>query len=272
MPGLRTCRALANASPILILWCLTYRKLKRGTRNVEAGALLGGIRYLGHVELRSFTIFLFRPGLLFLWPFQSLLPRIDSGWVWNIPVLLSNAAFFGTVAYVWRFALPLFVVVLLTLNYIALPPSDAKLQDRFAHDKPDLDRLVLLSQRAPSTVGIGYDELQDENQKILRFGDPNSPISRETWNEYRFLLKRLGINDRIYLRSGEVAPTRQTPFRKITHIGTLYGYVYCPRGASPPARAFLACEDGRDEYDLGDYRHKRIAPDWFLVEAFSPPN
>ena len=59
-----------------------------------------------------------------------------------------------------------------------------------------------------------------------------------------------------------------TIFGKAGPIGTLYGYVYCPAASHALRAGFTPCRGERDEYDILDYRYKRIAPEWFIVEVF----
>jgi hypothetical protein len=69
-------------------------------------------------------------------------------------------------------------------------------------------------------------------------------------------------------QAGSIQFLGHTIFGKLGPIGTLYGYVYCPGTIKALGGGFLPCRVEKDEYDIGDYRHKRIAPEWFVVEYF----
>ena len=92
------------------------------------------------------------------------------------------------------------------------------------------------------------------------------PISPESWTEYREIFEKTGMKNGLYrTETGQVQFLGHTIFGKIGPIGTLYGYVYCP---AESRAGFLPCVEQKVEYDIGDYRYKRIAPEWFIVEIF----
>jgi hypothetical protein len=100
-------------------------------------------------------------------------------------------------------------------------------------------------------------------------GDKQSPLSTESWDEYRQIFKNSGRNEGLFksAQTGRVQFLGHTFLGKVGPIGMVYGYVHCP-AASKALSAGLPCSAEKDTYDQGDYRYKRIAPEWFLVEIF----
>lgn len=59
-----------------------------------------------------------------------------------------------------------------------------------------------------------------------------------------------------------------TIFGKVGPIGAFYGYLHCPAKWDGSGTGFKPCIEMREEYDDGDYRYRRIGPEWFIVEIF----
>jgi hypothetical protein len=186
-------------------------------------------------------------------------------------VVVVNAAVFGAAAYGMRKYFLTLIAALLAINYFSLPPSDAKLERQFAERKGEFELLIQKAGKTPSVVRISNVQVNDssDGRKYIQ-GDRQAPISPESWTEYREIFKKTGMKEGLYrsAQTGDVQFLGHTIFGKLGPVGTLYGYVYCP-GVSDVLRAgFTPCRVGRDEYDDGDYRYKRIAPEWFIVEIF----
>jgi hypothetical protein len=232
--------------------------------------LLNLVQRIGPWHMRPSTYFLFRPGLLVLVPFYYLLHRFqDEPPVLGLLIVVLNAAVFGAAAYGLRKGFLALIAVLLILSYVSLPPSDAKLERQFAASKPYFERLIQEASQTPSIVKIGKAEIEDRNGRKYRQDDRQVPLSAESWRGYREIFDKTGMKNGLYrTEAGQVQFLGHTIIGKIGPIGTLYGYVYCPSESRTLDGGFLPCRQEKVEYDIGDYRYKRIAAEWFIVEIF----
>lgn len=233
--------------------------------------ILNVVQRFGPWQVRPSTYSLFRPGLLVLMPFYYLLHRfVDSTPFLGPLIVVLNAAVFGAAAYGLRKGFLALITVLLIISYVSLPPSDAKLERQFAASKPDLERLIQKASQTPSVVRIGNAEIEDVDGRKYRQGDRQALLSPESWSEYREIFKKTGMKEGLYRspQTGQFQFLGHTILGKVGPIGTLYGYVYCPAASNALRAGFSPCSVEKDEYDDGDYRYKRIAPEWFIVEVF----
>jgi len=231
--------------------------------------LLNIVQRFGPWHVRPCAYFLFRPGLFVLMPFGYFLDRIvHLTPVFGLLIFVVNAVVFGAAAYGLRKGFLALVTVLLFVCYVSLPPSDAKLEGQFAARKPDFERLIQRVDKTPFVVRVGNVEIEDSDGRKYRQGDRQAPLSPESWNEYREIFKKTGMKEGLCRspQTGQVQFLGHTIFGKVGPIGTHYGYVYCPAVSNAPRAGFLPCRIEKDSYDIGDYRYKRIAPEWFIVE------
>jgi hypothetical protein len=234
--------------------------------------LFGALQHFGPWHVRPSAYFLFRPGLFVLAPFGYLLQTfVNSDVVLVLLVGVANAAVFGAAAYGLRKYFLTLVAALLTIVYLSLPPSDAKLESQFAERKPQFELLIQEASKTSFVVRIGSVEIEDSDGRKYREGDGQAPISQKTWTEYREIFKKTGMNEGLYRspQTGSVQFLRHTIFGQFGPVGTLYGYVYCPGDSKDCRDGFQPCRDERNQYDDIDYRYKRIAPEWFTVEIFT---
>ena len=223
----------------------------------------------GHWPVRPSAYFLFRPGLILVVPVAGFLQRSDLTGLLDLLIFVANAVVFGAAAYGLRKGFVVLIAVLLVICYVSLPPSDAKLERQFAAERVDFERLVQKASQTPFVVGIRKEEIEDIDGKHYRKGDKQNPLSTESWDEYRQVFKKIGMNEGLFkVQTGQVQFLTHTFLGKVGPIGTLYGYVYCPAESNALGAGFLPCRGDKDTYDQGDYRYKRIAPEWFLVEIF----
>jgi hypothetical protein len=231
--------------------------------------LLNVIQRFGPWNIRPTTYALFRPGSIVLRPAAELLPRAEPfiGFV----ILFVNAIVFGTLAYGLRYVFLLFIGILLVVNFLSLPPSDASLKRNLSVQHRNLEQLIEKANQTPSLVRIEKDEIEDSAGRRYRAGDPKSPLSPESWHEYRELFQKAGIKKGLHRspQTGQIQFLTATLVGKIGPIGTLYGYVYCPTQSDTVRSGLLPCSmKEKDEYDIGDYRYKRLSPEWSIVEIF----
>jgi hypothetical protein len=233
--------------------------------------LLNVFQHLGPWNVRPCAYFLFGPGLIVLRPVDELLHRnFDSIVFLGVLISVVNAAVFGAVAYSLRRWFLLLLAVLLVINYVSLPPSDTKLEKRLIAERPNFERLIQKASQTPSIVKIGMKEIEDTEGRKYREGEKQDFLSPESWNDYREIFKKIGLKEGLYRspRTGQMQFLSHTIFGKIGPIGTIYGYVYCPAASNTLHTGLLPCSEQREEYDIVDYRYKRIAPEWFVVEIF----
>jgi len=225
------------------------------------------IQRLGPWHVRPIAYVLFRPGSLALYAASEHLQRML---VMQLVTLVANAAVFGALAYGLRYGFLFLIGALLTINFLSLPPSDAKLERNFSAQQINFERLIQEANQMPSLVRIAGDEIEDSEGRKYRDGDAKSPLSAESWREYRELLQKTGMKEGLY-RSPQTGKTQfltATLGWKVGAVGTLYGYVYCPVQPNATRTGLLPCSGQRDEYDIGDYRYKRLSPEWSIVEIF----
>jgi hypothetical protein len=232
--------------------------------------LLNVLQRFGPWQVRPSAYFLFRPGLIVLMPVGELLERTFSMLFLGLLIFAVNAAVFGAVAYGLRQGFLVLIAVLLAINYVSLPPSDAKLERKFTAEKLNFERLIQKASQTPSVVRIGKVEIEDIGGRKYREGEKQGLLSPESWGEYREILEKTGMREGLYRspQTGQIEFLTHTIFGKVSPIGTLYGYVYCPAESNALGTGLLPCSRQKDEYDIIDYRYKRIAPEWFIVEIF----
>jgi hypothetical protein len=226
--------------------------------------------------LRPSAHFLFWPGLILVAPVTGFLRRSDLTHLLDLLTLVADVVVFGAAAYGLRKGFMILIAVMLVICYVSLPPSDAKLEREFAAERVDLERSIQKANQTPIVVAIGKEEMQDIDGRNYKRGEKQSLLSSESWVEYRETFKKTGMNDGLYRspRTAEVQFLAHTILGKLSPpgiFGTFYGFVYCPP-SSPAHPEFMMCKDQRDTWDDGDYRYKRVAPDWFIVEIFATRN
>jgi hypothetical protein len=230
--------------------------------------LLNVIQRFGPWHVRPTAYALFRPALIAFYPVAELLPR--AGLFAGLVILLVNAIIFGIVAYGLRYGFLLFIAGLLAVNLLSLPPSDAKLERNLFDQRKNFERLIEKANHTPSLVRIASDEIEDSEGRKYREGESKPPLSAESWREYRELLQKTGMKEGLYRlpQTGQMQFLTVTVVRKIGPIGAFYGYVYCPAQSNPASNGLLPCSEQRDEYDIVDYRYKRLSREWAIVEIF----
>jgi hypothetical protein len=233
--------------------------------------LLNVSQHFGRWNVRPCAYFLFEPGLIVLRPVDELLQRnFDSTVFLFLLISLINGAVFGAVAYGLRKWFLLLLAALLGINYVSLPPSDTKLEKKFIAEKPNFERLIQLASQTPSVVKIGMKEIELADGRKYREGDKQTNLPPESWREYRVIFEKIGMREGLYrlAGTGQMEFLTHTTFGKIGPMGAIYGYLYCPAASNVLHTGLLPCSEQRDEYDIGDYRYKRIGPEWFIVEVF----
>ena len=228
--------------------------------------LLNVIQRFGPWHLRPIVYILFRPGLLALY---AVLEQLRLGFFFGFMVLAVNAAVFGVAAYALRYGFMLLISALLTISFLSLPPSDARLERDFSAQQKSFERLIQIANHTPSLVRITSDQMEDSDGRKYRVDDPQSPLSAESWREWRELLQKTGMKEGLYRpQTGQMQFLTATLFRKVGPLGTLYGYAYCPTQSSTVTTRLLPCSDHQREYDIGVYRYKRFLPEWSIVEIY----
>lgn len=241
--------------------------------------VLNLVQRFGPWHVRPCTHYLFRPGMFFLAPLYYLLCRsqdspmcrlVDSPLILWPLILACNAAVFGAAAYGLRRGFLAVITFLLILNFVLLPPSDAKLERQFAASKPDFERLIQLADQTPTITRIAYSEIESSDGKKYQKDDSKAPLSPESWNEYRSLFTRTGMKEGLSRspETGQISFWTHSVLGKLEPFGPLYGYAYCPE-ASHALPALVPCTLKANQYDIGDVRYKRIGPEWFIVEVFN---
>jgi hypothetical protein len=230
--------------------------------------LLNVVQRFGPWDVRPSAHFIFRPGEILLIPVEELLQ--GTFYLMILSTLVVNAAVFGAVAYFLRKGFLVLIAALLLICYVSLPPSDAKMVRKFAAERSDFERLIQKASQAPSVVRIGKTEIEDVDGRRYREGEKQAPLSPESWRECREIFDKIQMKEGLYRspQTGQMQFLSHTIFGKEGPIGTMYGYVYCPAASNVPRTGLLPCSQQMDDYDIGDYRYKRIASEWFIEEIF----
>lgn len=229
--------------------------------------VLNVISHFSPWHSRPAVYLLFAPARFLLGSFA-----ISDGGSGLVFLLLSivNAALFGAVAVVLRKGFWVFLGGLLVLLYISLPPSDEKLERRFAERRPNFQRLIDKTTETPSLTKIGMSLARDLSGRDYYLGSKSALVSVESWNEYRRIFKKTEMTDGLTRNpgTGQIVFLGRTLPAKFGELAALYGYVYCPSPKEEKSTGFLPCVERKEGWDIGDYRYKRIAPDWYLIEVF----
>jgi hypothetical protein len=238
--------------------------------------LLNILARLGPWHVRPIAYLVFRPDNFLLEPFGRILERFISPWpLQALLVFTVNALIFGALAYGLRRGFLVLITLLLVIVYIAQPPSDTALQRRFALNKPTFERLAQKTGEMPSIVRIEKLEIEDTNGMKYKFGEKQSLLSPEAWEEYRKLFEKAGLEDGVYRwpQTGEMLFLGHTLYGntelgQFGTLGTHYGFVHCPPSLRADSLGFIPCIDNKEQADTFDYRYKRLSDDWYLYEIF----
>lgn len=162
----------------------------------------------------------------------------------------------------------LLILVLLAICYIALPPSDARLNRRFVHQRQELEQLISKAAVTPSITRIGNLEIEDINGTKYKAADKQTIISPESWREYREAFQKTGMTEGFYRypATGEMQFVARPFLSKIGPVETFYGYLYCPPSPPEPHPVYLPCRDRKQEWDDIEYRYKQIDSRWYIVK------
>lgn len=154
-------------------------------------------------------------------------------------------------------------------------PGDWMLKLRFMRHRPELERIVAMSDEDPQMSRIAPDFLWTQDSVAWPRPEPKWGITKERWDEYIKIFKQVdcdagakrGGNDVevIVWRWGVVAG------------GSSINYLHCGRTSSKDSRPHEpACverkESGRGHYGGSmsyGYRFKRIRDDWYILEQFN---
>jgi hypothetical protein len=229
--------------------------------------LLNVLQRFGPWHVRPSAYFLFCPALTLG---ELLQKTFHSMPFLGLLIFVVNAVVFGAVAYGLRQGFVVLLAALLVICYVSLPPSDAKLRRKLAVQNLEFERLIQKASQMPSVVRIGKVEIEDIGGKKYRKGEEQGLLSPDSWREYRELLEKTGMKEGLYRspQTGQMQFLTHTLLGKVGPIGTLYGYAYCPAESSALRTGLLPCSEQKEEYDIMDYRYKRITPEWFIVEIF----
>ncbi len=155
---------------------------------------------------------------------------------------------------------------LLFLMWSCQPPTVGSLASRFAGKRPDLEKILAMSDQDAQLAVIDPSWLMKFDGPELLGYSPESGISAERWDEYRRVFRRIGATQGIR-RS---AP-KGDAFIIIKSFGILAngissGYLYCaPRAQHQYAPCSSAEQQGKHPYSPGDeaYEFIKVTDRWF---------
>jgi hypothetical protein len=231
--------------------------------------LLNVVPHIAHGWARPPVYFIFEPALLALQPFSRFLQGTARPLQAFLTMGLNSLLCGLEAAGLRRFFLVL-IVVLLAICYIALPPSDARLERRFVRQRQELERLIAKAAETPSISRIGNLEIEDISGTKYKVADKQTIISPDSWREYREAFQKTRMMEGFYRYPtiGEIQFAARPFLSKVGPVETFYGYLYCP--PSPPEQqpVYLPCRDRKPEWEDIEYRYKRIDSEWYVVKIF----
>jgi len=146
-------------------------------------------------------------------------------------------------------------------------PNDRQLQRRFKDQRTDFERLANMMT-------------EDHNMALVSSGriEPTDTdgISEARWNDYRTLLKRIGVDAVLRRDSGDIA---LDVWSNVFIHGTHLDYIHCGSRDPSKGRATLIwpCVEARETGNGQDsssqngfvytYRYKKIAQEWYILEV-----
>jgi hypothetical protein len=152
-------------------------------------------------------------------------------------------------------------------------PSDAALELRFQEQRPELERLVDMSDEDPEMTRIADTFLWKRDN--VGWPRPQSEwgISKERWAEYKRIFKRSDVDGGIS-RWGE--DVRIMVWRwGIVPSGITVSYLHCGSLPTKSDSADPACaeqkETGTGKYGRTSwgYRYKKLTNEWYILEEFN---
>ena len=159
--------------------------------------LLNVVSHIARGWARPPVYFIFEPALLALQPFSRFLQGTARPLQATLVTGLNSLLYGLAAAGLRRFFL-LLIVVLLAICYIALPPSDARLERRFVRQRQELDRLISKAAETPSVTRIGNLEIEDISGAKYKVAAKQTIISPESWREYREAFRKTGMTEGFY--------------------------------------------------------------------------
>lgn len=145
------------------------------------------------------------------------------------------------------------------------PPSLAKLEKRFPHQRGDLETIVSMSDHDLQLTRIDPTWLMTRDHQYVGYS-PDTGITEERWDEYRRLFARNDITQGV-----QRDPDSGDAFILVESVGLLNrgysnGYLYCgpgPKHRYPPCSSSQAV--GEHSYGPGDeaYSYRKLADRWY---------
>jgi hypothetical protein len=188
----------------------------------------------------------------------------------KIAELALNPKSFKIFAFGFSFILLVIVSGCDPFNSNSKHPSDDKLMLRFQKNESSFNKLVAMSTTDSKVIRIAFDFTWLESSWAWPRPDSELGFSKERWDEYRDLFRKLGLKDGISRQNNSNGPVIffTASSKGMTFRGSSKGFAYSVNALSPTF-------DSLDQIDVlkqknqehGD-SYKKIKDNWYLYYSW----
>jgi hypothetical protein len=154
----------------------------------------------------------------------------------------------------------------LLFNYNDKHPTDTKLLEIFNKNENSFDKLIEMSNTDSNVIRIAYDFTRLETNWDWPRPDSQLGFTRERWDEYRSLFRKLELKSGLYRDNNSNAPIVLLTASSIgmTFRGSSKGFAYSKQALSP----VLESLDQKESLSPQNKEHgtvfRKIKEDWYL--------
>jgi hypothetical protein len=213
-------------------------------------------------------------------------------------ILASNAILFGTIAAIFRGYSPLFIVTIVIVVALSLPPSLNRLNTRFPAQQAAMVKMLQLLGEDPWLADVTAGRVFLVDGRSCTPADPGFPVPSGRWRQYLSLMKQAGIEEAVWSGQGYFLITsrldiprrfdrrlgphadRYATYGGVDAFATYAGYVNCPSELTQPRQVFtitnlpsgdIVCWEGkrRETSIRDDYQFRKITGDWYAFRVMT---
>lgn len=160
-------------------------------------------------------------------------------------------------------------LLLMFLTWSCEVPSDAALRDQFQSHRSEFDALAVMSQEDAEGIRITNNFGNLENNWGRARPTSKKGITREKWNEYRRLFRKVELSGLDKDKAGNVYLIAATDF---VAGGATKGFVHCVNFGNRD-KAFLPCVEQLDRGQAEEtgnkgYSYRKLGQNWYIFEAW----
>jgi hypothetical protein len=201
------------------------------------------------------------------WPTSFFVEFRYPGLILALLIFFGNALLYGVLAGVLRRASIAIAALLVVVAWMAVPPSDTTLVNRFRKHRRDLEQLVKMANQDSEFAAIRPGLVKTVDGKEYKPHEIHKVLSDGRWGEYRRLFNTVGLNEGLNRdeKTGDVFLAAHT-FGKTYSVASYFGFLYCS-DATGRAYGFTPCVDGGDSADKHMQRWKKLDSGWYIFEV-----